>query len=213
MMFALLWTLGPAAARELSIVNFGAEPVGPVSRGPPASSASMGRELGEGEANATRAMLNGKALYDAMRAARKGDVVVVPTGQRFVMVPYAPLYGLEHVELRLEGCLAAYEPPPGEHAKVWPFYLGNFASLITIHLSAHVTISGGGALDGRGHNWLGAAWMALQWRRGLRVLPSHQHAIAANLASTQVGRLRAEQAGFKTAHVAADRRLHGCARA
>ena len=148
MLFVLLWA--PAAARELSIINFGAEPVEPVSRGPRAS------KFGEGEANATRAVLNGKALYDAMRSARKGDVVVVPAEQRFVMVPYAPLYRLEHVVLRLEGCLAAFEPQPGEHAKVWPFYLGNFESLITIHLSSHVTISGGGALDGRGHNW----WVA-----------------------------------------------------
>ena len=31
MLFALLWA--PAAARELSIINFGAEPVEPVSRG------------------------------------------------------------------------------------------------------------------------------------------------------------------------------------
>uniref|UniRef100_A0A7S3ZP07 Pectate lyase superfamily protein domain-containing protein n=1 Tax=Pelagomonas calceolata TaxID=35677 RepID=A0A7S3ZP07_9STRA len=133
MLFALLWA--PAAARELSITDFGAVP--------------------GGANNATAAFENGKALYDALRAARKGDVVVVPS-QRFVMVPYAPLYGLEHVELRLEGCLAAYEPPQGEHAKVWPFYLGNFESLITIHLSSHVTVSGGGALDGRGHNW----WVA-----------------------------------------------------
>ena len=131
MLFALLWA--PAAALELSITDYGAVP---------------GRAN-----NATAAFANGKALYDAMRAARKGDVVVVPAGQRFVMVPYAPLYGLERVELRLEGCLAAFEPPPGEHAKVWPFYLGNFESLITIHLSSYVTISGGGALDGRGHNW------------------------------------------------------------
>ena len=122
--------------RELSITDYGAVP---------------GRAN-----NVTAAFENGKALYDAMRRARKGDTVVVPAGQRFVMVPYAPLYRLEHVELRLEGCLAAFEPPPGEHAKVWPFYLGNFESLITIHLSSHVTISGGGALDGRGHNW----WVA-----------------------------------------------------
>ena len=132
MLFAILWA--PAAARELSITDYGAVP--------------------GGANNATAAFENGKALYDAMRAARKGDVVVVPS-QRFVMVPYAPLYGLEHVELRLEGCLAAFEPT-GEHAKVWPFYLGNFESLITIHLSSHVTVSGGGALDGRGHNW----WVA-----------------------------------------------------
>ena len=135
MLVALLWTLGTVTARELSITDYGGVP---------------GRAN-----NATAAFENGKALYDAMRAARKGDVVVVPS-QRFVMVPYAPLYGLEHVELRLEGCLAAYEPPQGEHAKVWPFYLGNFESLITIHLSSYVTISGGGALDGRGHNW----WVA-----------------------------------------------------
>ena len=92
MLFALLWTL--ASSRELSITDYGAVP--------------------GGANNATAAFENGKALYDAMRAARKGDVVVVPS-QRFVMVPYAPLYGLEHVELRLEGCLAAFEPP-GEHA-------------------------------------------------------------------------------------------------
>ena len=133
MLFALLWTL--ASSRELSITDFGAVP---------------GRAN-----NVTAAFENGKALYDAMRAARKGDTVVVPAGQRFVMIPYAPLYRLEHVELRLGGCLAAFEPT-GEHAKVWPFYLGNFESLITIHLSSHVTISGGGALDGRGHNW----WVA-----------------------------------------------------
>ena len=198
MLFALLWA--PAAARELSIINFGAEPVGPVSRGPPASSSSMGREFGEGEANATRALLNGKALYDAMRAARKGEVVVVPAGQRFVMIPYAPLYRLEHVELRLEGCLAAFEPT-GEHAKVWPFYLGNFESLITIHLSSYVTISGGGALDGRGHNWLGAASM----REYLHPTstPSPQPRI-----HTQVGCLRTQQARVQASHVAADRRLH-----
>ena len=95
MLVALLWTLGTVTARELSITDYGAVP---------------GRAN-----NATAAFENGKALYDAMRAARKGDVVVVPAGQRFVMVPYAPLYGLEHVELRLEGCLAAFEPP-GEHA-------------------------------------------------------------------------------------------------
>ena len=78
---ALLWTLGTVTARELSITDYGAVP---------------GRAN-----NATAAFENGKALYDAMRAARKGDVVVVPAGQRFVMVPYAPLYRLEHVELRL----------------------------------------------------------------------------------------------------------------
>ena len=199
MLFALLWA--PAAARELSIINFGAVPVEPVSRGPPASSSSMGREFGEGEANATRAVLNGKALYDAMRAARKGDVVVVPPGQRFVMVPYAPLYGLEHVELRLEGCLAAFEPAPGEHAEVWPFYLGNFESLITIHLSSYVTISGGGALDGRGHNWLGAASMREYFHP--TSTPSPQPRIHA-----QVGGLRSQQAGVQAPHVATDRRLH-----
>ena len=33
-----------------------------------------------------------------------------------------------------------------------------------------------------------------------------------NLASTQVGGLRSQQAGVQAAHVAADRRLHGCLR-
>ena len=178
MLFALLWTL--ASSRELSITDYGAVP--------------------GGANNATAAFENGKALYDAMRAARKGDVVVVPS-QRFVMVPYAPLYGLEHVELRLEGCLAAFEPAPGDHAKVWPFYLGNFESLITIHLSSYVTISGGGALDGRGHNWLGAASM----REYLHPTstPSPQPRI-----HTQVGCLRTQQARVQASHVAADRRLH-----
>ena len=77
--------------------------------------------------------------------------------KRWVTRELADAYeALRDVELRLEGCLAAFEPQPGEHAKVWPFYLGNFESLITIHLSSHVTVSGGGALDGRGHNW----WVA-----------------------------------------------------
>ena len=179
MLFALLWA--PAAARELSITDYGAVP---------------GRAN-----NVTAAFENGKALYDAMRAARKGDTVVVPAEQRFVMLPYAPLYGLDHVELRLEGCLAAFEPAPGQHAKVWPFYQGNFASLITIHLSSHVTISGGGALDGRGHNWLGAASMAYVHPTST---PSPQPRIHA-----QVGGLRSQQARVQAAHVAPDRRLHG----
>ena len=185
MLFALLWA--PAAARELSITEYGAVP---------------GRAN-----NATAAFENGKALYDAMRAARKGDTVVVPAEQRFVMLPYAPLYGLEHVELRLEGCLAAFEPQPGAHAKVWPFYLGNFESLITIHLSSYVTISGGGALDGRGHNWLGAASMAYSGDAA-REYFHPTSTPSRNLASTQVGGLRSQQARVQATHVAADRRLH-----
>ena len=78
----------------------------------------------------------------------------MPAEQRFVMVPCAAL------RLSTSSCASRGASPPssrpGEHAKVWPFYLGNFESLITIHLSSHVTISGGGALDGRGHNW----WVA-----------------------------------------------------
>ena len=127
MLFALLWTL--ASSRELSITDYGAVP---------------GRAN-----NATAAFENGKALYDAMRAAqgrrrRRAGRAAIRHG------PYAPLYGLEHVELRLEGCLAAFEPAPGQHAKVWPFYLGNFESLITIHLSSYVgggDRPGGGALN------------------------------------------------------------------
>ena len=76
----------------------------------------------------------------------------VPAGGRFEFIPFATLVNISDVELRVDGCLAGYDPSArGEtYDDVWPRTGGGFRSMLSIRRSRRVTISGAGALDGRG---------------------------------------------------------------
>jgi len=134
----LLAFFNSGAAKTTQITDFGAVP-------------------GTG-VNASTAMMNGEALYWALKRAAPGDVVSVPAGQRFEFIPYATLVNISRVELRVDGCLAGYDAyaRKEKYEHVWPKTGGVFRSLLGIRRSRHVTISGAGALDGRGHGW----WVA-----------------------------------------------------
>lgn len=123
-----------AFSRELSIVDFGAIPRAK---------------------SVDNAVTNGVALYAALRNATDGDVVVVPAGHRFEMIPPRdPATGLVGVGLRIDGAVAGYDAGGDAAARAaWPLDGGAYAPLIRVEASARFSLYGYGAIDGRGHAW------------------------------------------------------------
>ena len=132
---ALLWFavwVGVASCLEISIESHGAV------AGTSSSEAALG---------------NGRALFYALKNASAGDVVVVPSGQRYDLIPCCTLFNLSDVSLRIDGALAGHDCSSDGYDK-WPKVDdGHFRSILHVEASRGFRIFGGGAIDGQGHHW------------------------------------------------------------
>ncbi|KAJ1447448.1 pectin lyase fold/virulence factor [Pelagophyceae sp. CCMP2097] len=125
--FALCAVVWPASGRDVSITEYGAVPF---------------------KATTKHALANGVALWATLGNASRGDVVVVPAGSEWYMVPHAPLYGLDGVSLRIDGALVGYDDPD-----IWPHGPSTYTAMVAVYDSVDLKIFGAGAVDGQGLAW------------------------------------------------------------
>lgn len=105
-----------------------------------------------GTTDSESAAANGYALFYALKNASAGDVVVVPAGLRFDVIPCCTLVNLKGVSLRVDGALAGHDCSSSGYDK-WPLDGHDFRSILKFEDCEGLRVSGAGAIDGQGHHW------------------------------------------------------------
>jgi len=108
---------------------------------------------------------NGRAFFDAARAATVGDSVWIKAGKTYWFRPRfnATLKGLRNVTFQIQGALVL-----DTNYSAWPMLPDDetvFAPAIDIQASAAITIRGNGTIDGQGQVWW---WAFFRHRVGRR---------------------------------------------
>ena len=104
------------------------------------------------------AVINGKALYDAMNAANQSfnasRTVLIPADSRYYMLPYGTGLGftdLAYVTLVLDGTILAWT----EDFSLWPAFNGSTLGINLLEFTNchHINLLGNGLVDGQGYWW------------------------------------------------------------